>query len=724
VDARLKLAECLILLGKMDEALAEYETVTIVDPYRQEGYLGQADVAVRRGEEAAALAAFDAGAAAIPYSAEVREQWGYYLVARGMRAEGYGRLKEALALDASKFRLRQYLTRAGVIPVDDVDRALAFDAVGALAEPVSPEDYPHADTVMLWDQSGTYLDDDFTFREQNRNLIHLFNDKGRERWGEITILSESGTELLAARTHLPAGGAVDAVSVKESGGYKVVSMEQVIPGATLEIAYDLNLGRRMIYNLAEYYSQPFFMAEEEEALGRTRFALVTNDGFPGADRLRFDAANGAPRPRKVRGDGRTAWIFERQDVPAVVAEPMMPSKDGYAPYVRATTFADVDTLARWYQGELWGVFRADDVLKTLAPARTPGEDDRALAARVYYYVVKNVEGTGGSVFYPTAARLTAFRGRGRTVDRAVLIVALCRVLGIDAKVALVGAGGTKREWGLITPDIFDTVLVYFPTLGTGGTYADPLLDTLAFGEVWTSTYGKPALVVDDAGYQIKRVPVVPFEKDAIALDMDLTLAADGSAEFEGRRAYRGLRGAYRDNFRNPEDRDGNVEITLAALFAGATVYAYDLENLVDLEGEFALAFQGTVPGYARGRGENLALKAVPYQLNLAQTYITSEKRRYPLRIERPESWIDEVRITLPARWRPDVKSGTVRFHGPASQYSLTYEVTDEKLTIKRALFVDQGDIAPRDYAAFVKFCREVDAVEKRELTLAPTGDGR
>lgn len=724
VDARLKLAECLVLLGRMDEARAEYDAIVIVDPYRQEGYLGRADIAVRRGDEAAAFAAFEAGAAAMPRNAEILEQWGYYLVARGKGDEGYARLKEALALDGSNFRLRLYLTRAGVIAADDVDRALAFDPAALLADPIVPEDYPHADTLMLWDQTGTFLDDDFTFREQNRNLIHLFNDKGRERWGEITILSEDGTELLAARTHLPAGGAVDAVSVKESGGYKVVSMEQVVAGATLEIAYDLNLGRRMIYNLGEYYSQPFFMAEEEGALGRTRFALVTADDFAAGDRLRFETANGAPKPRKIRGRGRTAWLFERRDVPAVVAEPMMPSKDGYAPYVRATTFRDVDTLARWYQGELWGVFRADDILRDLAPARAPGEDDRALAARVYYYVVKNVEGSGGSVFYPSSARLTAFRGRGRTVDRAVLIVALCRVLGLDARIALVGAGGTKKEWDFITPDIFDTVLVYFPTLGEGGTFADPLLDTLAFGEVWTSTYGKPALVVDDRGYEIKRVPVVPFEKDAIALDMSLVLAADGAAEFEGRRSYRGLRGAYRDNFRNPEDRDGNVEITLSSLFAGATVDAYDLENLDDLEGEFALVFQGTVPGYARGRGKNLALKAVPYQLNLAQTYIASEKRRYPLRIERPEAWIDEVRIALPEGWRPEVKGGTERLRGPASHYSLTYEVADGRLTIKRALFVDQGDISPRDYGAFVKFCRDVDKMEKRELMLTPAGEGR
>jgi hypothetical protein len=380
---------------------------------------------------------------------------------------------------------------------------------------------------------------------------------------------------------------------------------------------------------------------------------------------------------------------------------------------------DVETLAEWYRGELFGKFGVDDFLRKRLEAMELPEGDAARAAAVYYFALREVESSGGSVYYPAPARLTAFRGRGRTVDRAVLIVALCRELGIPAKLALVGTGGSKSEWDVVTPEIFDTVLVYFPTLGPEGKYADPLLDTFAFGDVWTAAYGKPALIVDDASFEIGRVPTAPFEKDSIALDLDLELDWSGGAKFKGRRVYRGLRGAYRESFTNPEDREANVEVSLSQIFAAATIDDYSFDNLYDLGEEFALNFEGSVPNFARVRGDELAVPVVPYEITLAKVFISAEKRRYPLRIERPEAWIDDVRVEIPrgyeVRWMP----GDESLRGPKAEYALELGIEGDTLTIKRRLFVDQGDISPGDYKKFVKFCREVDRLEKREVILAP-----
>ncbi len=573
---------------------------------------------------------------------------------------------------------------------------------------------------MLLDQTVVYVNEDFTFRESNHNLIKIMNEAGRERWAEVTVMSGAGTEIAEARTHLPGAEVVDAVSIKDSNGYKVISMERVVPGAVLEVFYDLNINRRMIFNLLQYYSQPFYMAEVEEALLRTRFAVVVDDDFPAKGRLQFEVGNQRLRTRRVRGDGRTAYVFERRDIPAIIEEPMMPSQDAFAPYVRVTTFSDIATLGEWYRGELFGKFRVDDFLRArLEAIEIPDGDDTARAGAVYYYVVSNVESSGGSVYYPAPARLTAFRGRGRTVERAVLIVALCRELGIEAKLALVGTGGSKAEWEVITPEIFDTVLVYFPTLGPEGLYADPLLDTFAFGDVWTVAYGKPALIVDDAGFEVRRVPTVPFEKDSIALELDLELDwRSGAAKFSGRRAYRGLRGAYRESFSNPEEQQANVEISLSQIFAAATIDDYSFDNLHELGGEFALNFEGRVPNFARVRGDNLAVRVVPYEFTLGQVFISAEKRRYPLRIERPEAWIDDVRVRIPNGCEVDWMPGGAHIRGPKSEYVLELGVEDDALTIKRHLFIGQGDISPREYKKFVKFCREVDRVEKKEIILA------
>jgi len=104
---------------------------------------------------------------------------------------------------------------------------------------------------------------------------------------------------------------------------------------------------------------------------------------------------------------------------------------------------------------------------------------------------------------------------------------------------------------------------------------------------------------------------------------------------------------------------------------------------------------------------------------LAKVFISAEERKYPLRIDRPEAWIDDVRVNIPrgydVRWMP----GDEHLRGPKAEYTLELGLEGDTLTIRRRLFVDQGDISAGDYKKFVKFCREVDQLEKKEVILTP-----
>jgi hypothetical protein len=229
-------------------------------------------------------------------------------------------------------------------------------------------------------------------------------------------------------------------------------------------------------------------------------------------------------------------------------------------------------------------------------------------------------------------------------------------------------------------------------------------------------------LVNEDGFAAGRVPVAPFEKDCIATTLALTLKPDGAAAFSGSRAYRGLRGAYRDNFTNPEDRENNVELALSALFSGATVAAYDFDHLDDRGGDFALNFAGRAPSYAKERGGGrLAWVVAPYRFNLAQAYISGEKRVYPIRLERPEAWTDTVAVTLPEGYEVASLPAGRKLVGPHADYALDAALDGNVVTVNRHLYVAQGDIAPGDYGKLVKFCRDVDKLEKEEVVIAPAG---
>jgi hypothetical protein len=134
---------------------------------------------------------------------------------------------------------------------------------------------------------------------------------------------------------------------------------------------------------------------------------------------------------------------------------------------------------------------------------------------------------------------------------------------------------------------------------------------------------------------------------------------------------------------------------------------------------FAITFDTVVPTLGKLRGDRIIVPSVPYDFTLASVYVTSVERKLPLRLERPEAYIDEVKIIPPAGFYLTDLPGDVHFKGPLSEYSVKYRVEGRSIFVRRELFLDRGDISPSDYQRFAKFCKEVDKSERREMIFAP-----
>jgi tetratricopeptide (TPR) repeat protein len=718
-DVRLRLAETYVLLGQLTDARLQYERVLESDPYEEEGYLGLADVAVRSGDPVGAVNYLERGCSRSGWSATLHKEFGKALIRKGENERGNEELLRALELNPSDWKLRRRLIREGVIEPDAVDRELAVDTEGYLEAERDAGEYPLSDSVMLLDQLAVYLDLDFSFREENHNLIWILNDDGRERWGEIMIMDDPGTEILEARTFLPGGGYLDATSIKKNNGQNIISMEGVGAGSVLEVAYNLNIDRRMVFDLLHFYSNPFYLQEVGETLLDTKYIFVVPDDVRHAGNPRFGKYNGGMKSREIRGKGRTAYVFEKKDSPAVKLEEMAPPPRTYLPYVTVSTIPDMGVVADWYRGTIWGKKRLDDRLKTeLAAAIEGAVSDKEKAKAVYRYVVSVIESMGGSVFYPRDVRSVAFNRNGSTAERALMISAMLDELGIDNELVLLGTTGGKEDWSVPSPELFDTVLVYLPHVD-GGTYLDPMNDSFAFGDYWSSCYGKKAVYINDHGYRFDVVPKIPFENDSFVLKMSANMAENGRAEIKGRREFHGLRGSYRQAFRNPEDADRNVELNLSDIFEAATINDYGFENLANMDDVFAITFDVVVPTFGKLRGDKIVVPSVPYDFALSSIYVTSTERELPLHIERPEAYIDEVEVVPPAGYSLADLPGNVHFKGPLSEYRAEYTFEGGSVSVRRELFLDRGDMSPSDFKKFAKFCKDVDKSERREMIFVP-----
>ncbi|MCP4229802.1 MAG: tetratricopeptide repeat protein [bacterium] len=717
-----RLAECHTLLGDNDAARRYYSKILAVDPYSLDGYLGLAAIALREADKDTAITFLDGILTVRPRAADTTEQYGMLLVETGRTEEGYAALRRSLELNPSDFELRDYLLRKGIVAEDAVDRVLRPDVAKLLEERTPQDELTDCNSALVLQQTVYYLYSDYSFAETNHYLIQIINANGEADWAEITFLDDPGTKILEARTHTPDGDILDAYSIKSNNGWNIISMEGVKPGSVLEVAYELNLGRRMVFDMHHFYTRQMFLQRINDRVDKGRVALVVPNDFPKDKYPTGFLINGRGGPKKVKGDGRTAYIFENTDAEPIIPEDYMPANAAFMPYAMFTTFHEPDDVAQWFAGELWGRIRCDRTMRTQLDRIIEGaEDDRDRAARVYQYVMENVASSGGSIFYPADSRAVYFDRSGRPVDRAILMMAFYRELEIEAELAILDASGDVEDLDIVTPEIFDSVLVYLPGIGAGGTYLDPFLEGLAFGDYWNSNYGRKAIFISDDGYRMGEIPAKPFEEDSIYLALDAELIEDGSATFAGRREYRGLRGTYRQLFRDPEGRDNTVEYALSNLFDAATLDEYDTENLDDSEGTFAITFVGSAPSQARTREGKLILGAVLYPYNLSDLYTSSPTRRYPLSIDRNEGIIDIVSYKLPEGYRVEEIPKSFSLKTPEAMYEVDYTVDEGEIEIERRLFIEQAVVEVKDYEKFADFCARVDRFEKKEIILEPFG---
>ena len=136
------------------------------------------------------------------------------------------------------------------------------------------------------------------------------------------------------------------------------------------------------------------------------------------------------------------WDFVVDDVPALIGEQGMPPWFEVASSISVSTYGAWGALGQWYEALIADQLRLDDDLRAVArelkAAATSRED---LVRRVYEHVVISTRYVGielgihGWKPYPVSE---VYRRRfGDCKDKASLLVALLREVGVDAHLVLV-----------------------------------------------------------------------------------------------------------------------------------------------------------------------------------------------------------------------------------------------------------------------------------------------
>ena len=214
------------------------------------------------------------------------------------------------------------------------------------------------------------------------------------------------------------------------------------------------------------------------------------------------------------------------------------------PYLHISTIGSMKELGLWYNGLLEPALKLDERLRTVAEQiLAQNLSTRGKVQAVYEVVQRSTKYTafefGVHSYQPYSVATVERRGFGDCKDKAAMIVALLRAVGVPAEFAMVrtlSAAAVAPE--AYSVQLFDHAVAYVPELnlyldGTAGHNVAP-------GELPSEDQGAVAMTVDAEGKVTRHtVPFSAPESDRVTREARAKVGRNGKVESASQMKFAG-----------------------------------------------------------------------------------------------------------------------------------------------------------------------------------------
>jgi len=626
------------------------------------------------------------------------------------------------------------------------DPSVRADTIYSLA--VNPADYPDQDYVYLLDDGVVVHEADGRGRSTYRQVIQILTREAAESWGEHTfsyvdkrerltvnwvrVLKPDGTVISEGPTHEQETSAPvpHQYPVYTDTKIRRLTLGGVAPGTIVDFSYTTEILEPVM----------------PRSFGNSW--SVSTGAFTRRSRLIVDVpASLAPRiqewnvrfPRDAREQrGRRVYVWATSDVAVSEQEPFAAWPNEVD--VSLTIGAPIawSDIARWYEGLARDRYEITPELEQVFRTETAGAVSRADSLNALYrWVAQEIRyvslslGRGG--YQPRRAAEVVRTRLGDCKDKATLLIALARRMGVTAYPVIVSLGG-RPDSAMPTPQAFDHVIV---AVDQGGTYqfADPTAELAPFGELALELQGELGLLVlPDGRGELVTLPQASVDKSGNAFVLRGELASDGA--FDGRFSRTSTGFAQMElrqslasaSTMSANDRERLTRAVANGVFEGATGDSLTVFDGRDLKAVPKISVNVHAPRAASATGSDYIFDVpIPgYPLSrLVSELEASPSRRYPIDVTDvfgPSTTSWSMEITVPAGWRaklPANVAATSRF----GSYRSTYVQDGRTLRVERRITGARGTEPPERVGELITWLKAISADDVRYIVFETTSKG-
>jgi hypothetical protein len=449
-------------------------------------------------------------------------------------------------------------------------------------------------------------------------------------------------------------------------------------------------------------------------------------------------------------NGNTS-IWRLDSMSPISYEPDSPSFQNMAPRLMVNyfpangggtgfnSFSTWTDISRWLSSKHDAQVIIDDTVAGKAReltlnSRTELERIQAIGTFVsnIQYIAIDIGVGYGNGMIPRSSSLVLQRGYGDCKDKANLMRAMLKSLGIEAYPIAIYSGDptfVRQEWASASQFNHCIIAIKVSDATQAATVIDqPKLGRLMIfdatdpftpvGDLPQHEQGSWALLLAGENGGLVKMPVTPPGTNKLERQTELTLDTNGSLSGVIRERFAGqpavfARGEKRSL--SPPDYNKMIERWVVGSISSARVSKITPVDKI-AEGRFDLDVELNAPAYAQIMQERLMVFKPAVVSRLNSLWLTDPTRTHPI-ILRSNSFTETSTIKLPAGFAVDEMPDPIKLETSFGKYSISYVVKDGSLVFTRSMVLNSEEIPADKYAMVKDFFVKIRNAEQAPVVL-------